>query len=148
MFKLSFSFWMFLNALKNLSDSFHFNSLFLINSVSCMLSISSRTKCNFPTFSGRDDATREKLGDFLYVYEIFVVIWIIFGLGYVFMIIGELMEGLRSPARKAAKKLRKARKVILERVLHEVVLIKSRVSTNFNEFVQGDKKLHADKRAL
>ena len=82
--------------------------------------------------SGRDDETKEKLGDYLYVYEIFVVIWIIFGLGYVFMIIGELMEGLRAPARKAAKKLRKAEKVILEKVLHEVVLIKSRVSNSLH----------------
>ena len=77
---------------------------------------------------GRDEGTKEKLGNYLYVYEVFVVIWIIFGLGYVFMIIGELMEGLRAPAKKAVKKLKKAEKVILERVLHEIVVMKSRVS--------------------
>ena len=41
------------------------------------------------------------------------------------MIIGVIADGLKKPARKAAKKLAKAEKAILARVLQEIVVIKS-----------------------
>ena len=45
-----------------------------------------------------------KLGHWEYIYLAGVFIWIIFGLGYVFMIIGIIADGIKKPARKAVKK--------------------------------------------
>ena len=67
------------------------------------------------------------MGGFKYVYLVFTVVWIIFGLGYVFMIIGVITDGLKAPAKKAAKKLAKAEKAVIAKVLQEIVLIKSKV---------------------
>ena len=75
-------------------------------------------------FTGRDEPTKESLGNYLLIYEIFIIIWITFGLGYVLMIILAISDGLRKPASKVAKKLAKAEKVVLEKVLHEVVILK------------------------
>ena len=87
----------------------------------------------FMILSGRDEGTKSKLGNYLYIYETFVIIWITFGLGYVLMIILAISDGLKNPAAKVAKKLRKAEKVVLEKVLTEVVALKRRNHQNVNE---------------
>ena len=87
----------------------------------------------FMILSGRDEGTKSKLGNYLYIYETFVIIWITFGLGYVLMIILAISDGLKKPAAKVAKKLRKAEKVVLEKVLNEVVALKRRNHQNVNE---------------
>ena len=84
---------------------------------------------NFDTYNlGKDPDTKAQLGRLQYVYDTAIVIWIIFGLGYVFMIIGLITETLRKPARRAVKKLRVAEKAVIAKVLQEIVLIKSKVT--------------------
>jgi len=55
--------------------------------------------------AGRSRDTLDQLGHWEYVYLAGVFIWIVFGLGYLFMIIGVIADGLKKPARKAAKKI-------------------------------------------
>ena len=50
-----------------------------------------------------------------------------FGLGYIFMIISVITDGIKTPARKAVKKLAEAEKVMLARIVWEIVLKKSKV---------------------
>lgn len=71
----------------------------------------------------------DRLGNWDIVYEIGLIVWIIFGLGYIFMIINVITDGLKKPARKAAKRLRKAEKVMVARILQEIVIMKARVKT-------------------
>ena len=54
-----------------------------------------------------------------------LIIWILFGLGYLFMIVSVITDGIKTPARKAIKKLAEAKKVILARILREIMLKKS-----------------------
>ena len=58
------------------------------------------------------------------------------------MIIGVIADGLKKPARKAAKKLAKAEKAILARVLQEIVVIKSSKVNffSFNLYLFEEKK--------
>ena len=74
----------------------------------------------------------------MYVYETFVVIWITFGLGYVLMIIMAISDGLKKPASKVAKGFRKAEKVLLEKVLTEVVALKTATRRNQNVNTSAD----------
>ena len=80
-------------------------------------------------FLGKDQAVLNGLGEWgQHFYEIGVVTWIIFGLGYLFMIIQIISEGLRAPAKRVVKKMRKltkAEKSVLSKIFHE--LIKSKV---------------------
>ena len=80
---------------------------------------------------GKDQAVLNGLGEWgQHFYEIGVVTWIIFGLGYLFMIIQIISEGLRAPAKRVVRKIRKitkAEKSDLLKILHE--LIRSKVST-------------------
>ena len=78
-----------------------------------------------------------KLGHWEYIYLAGVFIWIIFGLGYVFMIIGVIADGIKKPARKAVKKLAQAEKAILARVLQEIVAIKA---SKVKKFIVWDFK--------
>ena len=57
----------------------------------------------------------------------YLIIWILFGLGYIFMIISVITDGIKTPARKAVKKLAEAEKVMLARIVREIVLKKSKV---------------------
>ena len=72
----------------------------------------------------------DRLGKLSWLYEAAVLAWIIFGLGYVFMIIGFITESLRAPAKKAKKwvKQKASEKAIISRILQEIVLLKSKVS--------------------
>ena len=92
----------------------------------------------FFIFLGRDEGTKANLGNYLYVYETFVVIWITFGLGYVLMIIMAISDGLKKPASKVAKGFRKAEKVLLEKVLTEVVALKTATRRNQNVNTSAD----------
>ena len=84
---------------------------------------------NVNYFPGRDPAVLEKLGNWKVLYETIVVAWIIFGLGYVIMIINIIADGLKAPAKKIARKLHKTEKAIYAKVLQELILIKSKVNT-------------------
>ncbi len=75
--------------------------------------------------TGRDKNVLDKMGDYKVIYEIAVVVWIIFGLGYVFMIINVISQGMKAPARRAAKRLALAEKALMAKVLEELVVIKS-----------------------
>ena len=83
--------------------------------------------------AGRTQKTLDELDDWEFVYLAGVFVWIIFGLGYIFMIIGIIADGIKQPARKAVKKLAQAEKAILARVLQEVVDIKSSKEEKQNE---------------
>ncbi len=72
----------------------------------------------------------DRLGGWDIVYEIGLVVWIIFGLGYIFMIITVISDGLKRPARKAAKRLKRAEKVMVSRILHEILDMRSKVNIN------------------
>ena len=80
-------------------------------------------------FAGRDPAVLEKLGNWKVLYETVIVAWIIFGLGYVIMIINIIADGLKAPAKKIARKIHKTEKAIYAKVLQELILIKSKVNT-------------------
>ena len=56
-----------------------------------------------------------------------IIIWILFGLGYIFMIVTVITDGISKPARKAAKKLAEAEKVMLARIVKEIILKKAKV---------------------
>ena len=79
---------------------------------------------------GRDPTVLDRLGGWDIVYEIGLVVWIIFGLGYIFMIITVISDGLKRPARKAAKRLKRAEKVMVSRILHEILDMRSKVNIN------------------
>ena len=55
------------------------------------------------------------------VYEIFIFIWVLFGLGYLFMIITVISDGLSFPAKQAAKKLKTAERQLVTKILTEVM---------------------------
>ena len=74
--------------------------------------------------TGNNQDTLNAIGYWEYVYLAGVFIWIVFGLGYIFMIIGIIADGIKEPAKKAVKKLAQAEKVILSKVLQEIVDIK------------------------
>ena len=48
-------------------------------------------------------------------------------MGYIFMIVSVITDGIKTPARKAVKKLAEAEKVMLARILREIMLKKSKV---------------------
>ena len=53
---------------------------------------------------GNNQETLDDVGNWEYVYLAGVFIWIVFGLGYIFMIISIIADGLKQPAKKAFKK--------------------------------------------
>jgi hypothetical protein len=65
------------------------------------------------------------MGNWKILYEGAIVAWIIFGLGYVFMIINIITDGIRRPAKLAAKKFHRAEKALIEKVLKDLVTMKS-----------------------
>ena len=60
------------------------------------------------------------------LYEVLIIIWIIFGLGYIFMVISLLTSGFIAPAKKAAQKFREAEKQLMTKIMHEVVALRHR----------------------
>jgi hypothetical protein len=76
--------------------------------------------------SGEDDVVNARLGDWVVVYEACTIIWITFGLGYVFMIITVIADNLRRPARKAIKKIKVAEKIMTERIVQELLSMKEK----------------------
>ena len=84
----------------------------------------------FILFTGRDPEVLARLGNWKIVYEISLVVWIIFGLGYIFMIITIITDSMRKPARSAAKRFRKAEKVMVTRILDEILEIKAKKVRN------------------
>ena len=79
------------------------------------------------SFTGRNQETLNQLRGWKYFYLIGIVVWIILGLGFLIMIIALITEGLQKPAKKAVKRLAKAEKAVIARVLQEIVIIKSKV---------------------
>ena len=77
--------------------------------------------------SGRDRTVYDSLGDWKVVYEIGQVVWIIFGLGYIFMLINMIADILRKRGRGAAKRIRRGQKVMTTRILQELVNSKTKV---------------------
>jgi hypothetical protein len=48
----------------------------------------------------------------------------LFGLGYIFMIVGIITDGISTPARKAAKKLAEAEKIMIEKIIRELIMLR------------------------
>ena len=89
---------------------------------------------------GRDQATLDELGSWAIVYEIMLMIWITFGLGYLVMLISLITKSLRKPAKRAAKTFKKAEKILVDRIINEIVIMRSRTPVSF-EPKQRDKLL-------
>lgn len=78
------------------------------------------------------------MGNWDIVYEIALIVWIIFGLGYIFMVINIIAENLRKPAKRVAayraKRLeerrirRRQKNANMFQVLQEVAAMKVRAS--------------------
>ncbi len=77
--------------------------------------------------SGRYESVLDDLGNWDVVYQIALIVWIVFGLGYVFMIVGVIAENLKKPARSAARRFRKAEKAMTSKILQEIVIMKTTV---------------------
>ena len=72
-----------------------------------------------------DTTVEEKLGGWMWAYQAFTVTWLVFGLGYIFMIVTVIADNLRKPARKAVKKFRVAeQKVLSNKILQELLDMK------------------------
>ena len=72
----------------------------------------------------------KSIGNWRFVYESFLVIWIVFGLGYVFMIVTVIADALRKPARKAVKTFRgAAERVFMGRVVNEILQQRAKVGS-------------------
>jgi hypothetical protein len=71
-----------------------------------------------------------------------LVFWILFGLGYIVMIIGIITHGLSSPARKAAKKFAVAEKILFEKIIREIVAKREKVTLLlfFKEVARGGER--------
>lgn len=80
------------------------------------------------SFLGRDQEVLKKLGGWGIVYEIGLIVWIIFGLGYLIMIISNITMSLQKPARKAAKGIKMAEKVMFTRIFQEILVMRSKGS--------------------
>lgn len=78
--------------------------------------------------AGRDQEVLKKLGGWGIVYEIGLIVWIIFGLGYLIMIISNITMSLQKPARKAAKGIKMAEKVMFTRIFQEILVMRSKGS--------------------
>ena len=73
----------------------------------------------------------ERLGGWMWAYQAFTVIWLTFGLGYIFMIVTVIADNLSKPARKAVKKFRVAeQKLLSNKILQELLDMKE----------QGDRR--------
>ena len=57
--------------------------------------------------AGRDPVELKEMGGWKIVYETGQLIWIIFGLGYIFMIITAIGDSLKKPVKKWNKKIEK-----------------------------------------
>lgn len=79
--------------------------------------------------AGRNAKVLSKLGNWKVVYEGALIVWIIFGLGYLFMIVTVITDGIRAPARKAVKRLAAAEKALMAKVLTEVLVMKTKQRT-------------------
>ena len=67
----------------------------------------------------------------MWAYQAFTVIWLTFGLGYIFMIVTVIADNLSKPARKAVKKFRVAeQKLLSNKILQELLDMKE----------QGDRR--------
>lgn len=82
---------------------------------------------NGECFAGRNEEVLERMGDWIIAYEVGMIVWIVFGLGYIFMIVTVIADSLRRPARRAAKRIKAAEKVMVSRILHEIMLMKTKV---------------------
>ena len=83
-----------------------------------------RSKCSAAHY---DPAVEERLGGWMWAYQAFTVTWLVFGLGYIFMIVTVIADNLRKPARKAVKKLRVAEQMVLSnKILQELLDMKMR----------------------
>ncbi len=76
-------------------------------------------------YVGRYEDQLSTLGNWDIVYQIMLIVWIIFGLGYVFMLVGVIADNLQKPARSAAKRFRRAEKIFTSKVLQEIVVMKT-----------------------
>ncbi len=56
---------------------------------------------------GRYEETLDDLGNWKVVYQIALFVWIIIGLGYVFMIVGVIADNLKKPAKSAVKRFKR-----------------------------------------
>ncbi|XP_040581421.1 uncharacterized protein [Lepeophtheirus salmonis] len=77
------------------------------------------TTIGFGDFAaGRNNDILRSLDSWSLIYESFILIWIMFGLGYIFMIITIITDGIRKPVRRAVKKIERS---FLKRIIEEVV---------------------------
>ena len=65
------------------------------------------------------------LGSWRVVYQIYNFVWILFGLGFLFMMIAMIAENLKKPAKNATKRFKKAQKVMFTRVLQEILVMRN-----------------------
>lgn len=65
------------------------------------------------------------MGNWKVVYEIGLVVWIVFGLGYIFMLIQVIADSLRKPARKAAKGIKKEGTVLFTMIFSQFIRSKT-----------------------
>lgn len=56
-----------------------------------------------------------------------LIIWILFGLGYIIMLVNIISHSISKPARKAAQKWAEAEKIMFEKIIREIVTKKSKV---------------------
>lgn len=82
--------------------------------------------------AGRDVKVLQRLGNWKIVYETGLIIWILFGLGYIFMIITIITESIKTPARKAVKKIAEAEKIMVTKILRELIIKKSKPDSDFD----------------
>ena len=64
------------------------------------------------------------MGNWAEFYQACLMIWITFGLGYVFMLIAIIAEGLQKPARSAAKRFKARRRMAMGKVVEELTKMK------------------------
>jgi hypothetical protein len=74
--------------------------------------------------AGRSSEVVDRLGNWNIVYELGLIVWIIFGLGYLFMIVDMLATAIRKPGRRAAKGIRAAERIMMTRVIKEIVRVR------------------------
>ena len=79
---------------------------------------------NSLSITAHDPEVNARLGDWLILYNFCIVTWIIFGLGYIFMIITVIADNLRRPASKAVRKLKE--EVMATKIIEEVLAIRER----------------------
>jgi len=87
---------------------------------------------------GKNSDALGKLGNWKPVYEAGIILWIIFGLGYIFLLITIITDMIKKPAQKATKKLKAAEKQLVSKILHEIIALRSPDGYDENDVVDSN----------